>query len=90
MTKVAIAALAAVVLAGCSSQVSRDRATMMGVVAGAGAGAVVGAAATGTATGTAVGAAAGGVTGGILTSALTPSRCYRWTRSGRRVRTRCY
>jgi osmotically inducible lipoprotein OsmB len=81
MGKVAMVALV-LVLAGCSSQVSRERATAMGVVAGAG----VGVAATGTATGAVV----GGASGGVLTNVLTPSRCYRWTRSGRKVRTRCY
>ena len=90
MWKLALVAAAALILAGCSSSVSRDRATMMGVVAGAGAGAVIGAAATGTATGTAVGAAAGGATGGILANTLTPSRCYARNRHGRRYRVPCY
>src|SRR5262249_28953096 len=61
--------LGAMGLAGSSSSVSRDRAAMMGVVAGAGAGAFAGAAVTGTATGTGVGAAVGGVTGGVPASA---------------------
>ena len=91
MRKLVVIAAAALALAGCSSSVSRDRAAMMGVVAGAGAGAFAGAAVTGTATGTGVGAAVGGVTGGVLASALSPGPCYRWShKHHRRVRVRCY
>ena len=91
MRTVLAVALAAIFLAGCSSSVNRDRAAMMGVVAGAGAGAFAGAAITGTATGTGVGAAVGGVTGGVLASSLAPGPCYRWSRTHhRRVRVRCY
>ena len=82
MLRIWLIVAAALVAAGCSSSVSRERATAMGVVAGAG----IGVAATGTATGAVV----GGASGGIVTNLLTPSRCYRWTRSGRRVRVRCY
>ena len=82
MRRIAMLAAMAVVLAGCSSSVSRERATAMGVVAGAG----IGVAATGTATGAAV----GGASGGILANVLTPSRCYARNRHGRRYRVPCY
>lgn len=84
--KIALTAVAALMLAGCTQHEERVAA---GGIMGAGAGAIIGAAATGTGRGAAVGAAIGGVTGAILGHATDPGRCYARDQYGQTIIVDC-
>ncbi|WP_026474746.1 OmpA family protein [Alkaliflexus imshenetskii] len=61
-----LAAVASMILSGCSSLSNTQKGAMIGTAAGAAAGAIVGRTAGNTAVGTVVGATVGGVTGAII------------------------
>ncbi len=88
MKQVVIAFGAALLLAGCQSDSSRDRALVGGGL-GAATGAAVGAAATGDVGGALAGAAIGGVGGAAVGAATTPRNCITTDRYGRQYYTRC-
>ena len=70
-----MAALVAVMLAGCAAMPDRDRNTLIGAGAGAGVGALVGSA-SGNPAGTLAGAAIGGATGAVVGYLVMPEGCY--------------
>ncbi len=86
MNKVLLAAVAALVLAGCSA---RDRNTLVGAGIGAGVGAIIGSASAGP-TGGWVGAAVGGLTGGAIGSLVQPAGCYYRNRRGELWQVPCH
>lgn len=75
MKKIAIAALAGLLLAGCA-QTAQEHNALTGAAVGAGTGALIGGLATGRAGGALAGAAIGGATGGIVGAAATPRPVY--------------
>lgn len=87
-TRLAIIALAALTLAGCSASSRSDRALVGGVV-GAGAGAAIGGAATRSVGGAVVGGIIGGAAGAIVGAETTPRNCYARDAYGRKYRVQC-
>lgn len=89
MSRIVIAVVAALLLAGC--QTVRQERALAGAVIGGTTGAVIGGAAGGTGGAVLAGGAIGAVAGGILGAATAPPEtCYVRTRSGRLRPVRCY
>ncbi|MBB4301333.1 outer membrane lipoprotein SlyB [Rhodobium orientis] len=82
MKKVILPALAALMIAGCTT-------TEQGAVVGGASGAAIGAATSGTMGGAVAGGAIGAVAGGLIGRAAEPGWCYYRDRYGRRYRARC-
>lgn len=85
MKKIALVALAALALAGCTTT---QRYAGTGALIGAGAGAAIGAVASG-GTGAAWGAGIGAATGAAIGAAVAPKDCWTRDRYGNSVRVRC-
>ena len=88
MKKFLVLAVAAVALAGCSSDSRTDR-TLGGAAIGAGTGALIGAATGGGANAALTGAAIGGVAGAVVGNATTPKNCVARDAYGRRYYVAC-
>jgi hypothetical protein len=83
MAKIAIVALAAVLVSGCAYDSRLERNIGTGALLGAGAGAAVGGLARGTVGGAVTGGVIGAVAGGLIGAAVTqPHRCWIRTASG--------
>jgi hypothetical protein len=90
ISKVAVAALAALLVSGCAYSSRLERNIGTGALLGAGAGAAVCGLARGTVGGAVTGGVVGAVAGGLIGAAVTePRRCWIRTESGRLRRGWC-
>jgi hypothetical protein len=88
MKKLFLVAVAALLLAGCQSSSSRDRALIGGGLGGA-TGAIVGAAAGAGAGPVLAGAAIGAAGGALIGAATTPKNCVAYDQRGNPYRVAC-
>jgi len=87
MAKVAIVAIAALLVSGCAYSSRLERNISTGALIGGGTGMAVGGLTRGTLGGALTGGVIGAVAGGLIGAAVTPTRrCWVRTRSGRRLR----
>ena len=91
MAKIAVAALAALLVSGCAYSSRLERNVATGALLGGGAGVAVGGLTRGTLGGAIGGGVIGAVAGGLIGAAATPTRrCWVRTPSGRLRRAWCY
>jgi len=90
VAKVAMVAIAALLVSGCASSSRLERNVTTGALIGGGTGVIVGGVTRGTLGGAFTGGVIGAVAGGLIGAAVTPTyRCYVRTPSGRLRRAWC-
>jgi hypothetical protein len=90
VVKIAMVAIAALLVSGCAHSTRLERNVATGALVGGGTGVAIGGLARGTLGGALTGGVIGAVAGGLIGAAVTPARpCYVRTPSGRLRRAWC-